>query len=180
MSNWDDVWGKIIINPMCADSSQSVDNFLTGKSASDDVVPSSVELCSGTRVAFIASMESVMTYSDSPTPKSGAQHAYGTVIRVRTSSGDITESNHFVFVRWDDGEMRQIHRDHLRLAKHKSKQASSYRQRVSSLGDLSGFLRDSSDLVHTATKDIWSLKQDGDGYVIERLFDDSGEPLKGI
>jgi len=34
------------------------------------------------------------------------------------------------------------------------------------------------ELVHKATKDLWSFHQDGDNYVIERLFDETGEPLK--
>ena len=34
------------------------------------------------------------------------------------------------------------------------------------------------ELVHKATKDLWSFKKDGDNYVIERLFDESGNPLK--
>jgi hypothetical protein len=50
------------------------------------------------------------------------------------------------------------------------------------LGDLTQFFsssRTASDtLIHKATKDLWSLKKDGSDYVIERLFDDSGSPLK--
>lgn len=56
------------------------------------------------------------------------------------------------------------------------------RVRVARLGDLTQFFsssRTASDtLVHKATKDLWSLKKDGSDYVIERLFDDSGSPLK--
>ena len=36
----------------------------------------------------------------------------------------------------------------------------------------------SSDLVHKATKDLWSFKQDDGNYVIERLFSEDGNPLK--
>lgn len=52
-------------------------------------------------------------------------------------------------------------------------------RRISSLKDLKGFTRIASDtLIRKAEKDLWSLKQTGDGdWVIERLFDDDGNPL---
>ena len=51
--------------------------------------------------------------------------------------------------------------------------------RTSSLGDLSDFLRVSSDtLIHKATKDIWSFTKDGDEYVIERVLGEDDTPLK--
>jgi len=34
------------------------------------------------------------------------------------------------------------------------------------------------ELVHKATKDLWSFREDGGQFVIERLFNDSGDPLK--
>ena len=55
------------------------------------------------------------------------------------------------------------------------------RRRVASLQDLKGFVRVSADtLIHKSQKDLWALKKEGDGhFYIERLFDDSGEPIKG-
>ena len=49
------------------------------------------------------------------------------------------------------------------------------------LQDLKGFVRVSADtLIHKSQKDLWALKKEGDGhFYIERLFDDSGEPIKG-
>ena len=64
--------------------------------------------------------------------------------------------------------------------KHILKPFKSGRQKVASLGDLSGFIRLSSEmLIHKSDRDLWALKKEGDGYFIERLFDDSGEPIKG-
>lgn len=59
--------------------------------------------------------------------------------------------------------------------------ASPHRRRVASLQDLSGFTRLSAEtLVHRSERDLWTLKKgDGETYVIERMFDDNGEPLKG-
>ena len=53
--------------------------------------------------------------------------------------------------------------------------------RVASLGDLTSFFTKvgSDTLIHKSTHDLWSLKRDAGGYVIERLFDDNGGPLKG-
>ena len=63
-----------------------------------------------------------------------------------------------------------------------TKVASSFTRRVANLGDLSGFLRwgsDDNELVHKATRDLWSFETtDGGDFVISRLFDDSGAPLK--
>jgi hypothetical protein len=54
------------------------------------------------------------------------------------------------------------------------------RVKVASLGDLDGFERQSAEtLVHKSTRDLWTLKQGDGGYYIERLFEDSGDPLKG-
>lgn len=54
------------------------------------------------------------------------------------------------------------------------------RVKVSSLNQLQGFVRASADtLVHKSTQDLWALRQDGDAYYIERLFSETGAPLKG-
>lgn len=55
------------------------------------------------------------------------------------------------------------------------------RRKVASMKDLAGFRRNSAEtLVHKSERDLWALKKEADGqYFIERLFDDSGEPLKG-
>lgn len=34
-------------------------------------------------------------------------------------------------------------------------------------------------LVHRSDRDLWRLSQSDEGYVVERMFDDSGNPLKG-
>jgi hypothetical protein len=53
-------------------------------------------------------------------------------------------------------------------------------RRIASLQDLNGFVRVSSEtLVHKSEKDLWVIKKDKTGFVIERLFDETGEPLKG-
>jgi hypothetical protein len=54
------------------------------------------------------------------------------------------------------------------------------RMRVASLQQLSGFQRISAEtLVHKSDRDLWSLKQEGEKFYIERLFADNGQPLKG-
>lgn len=49
------------------------------------------------------------------------------------------------------------------------------------LGNIAPMLRQASgELVHKATNDLWSFSKASDGqYVVSRLFDDTGEPLKG-
>ena len=53
--------------------------------------------------------------------------------------------------------------------------------RVANLGDLTHFLKRADGmLVHKSTNDLWSYSKDAEGnFLVSRLFDDSGEPLKG-
>jgi hypothetical protein len=133
----------------------------------------------GTRVEFVASLQSVLTYPDCP--EDGVQ---GSVVTCRSASGDTTSDEGRVFAMWDDGQFRSILAEHLRPAETMHRHASAYRMVVADLGDLSsffgsGFSRNGdNDLVHKATKDLWSYHKDGDKYVIERLFDETGKPLK--
>ena len=122
----------------------------------------------GTRVSFEINIGSVLTYPDPPT-----NGVLGTVVTVRTPEGDSTSMGDMIFVKWDDERLMTIDRRHLRVA----------RMRVSSLGDLTDFMRaggddKSGELVHKSTKDMWSLAEDGDSWIIERLFDDSKGALE--
>lgn len=127
----------------------------------------------GARVRFAGNLGAVLTY-DTP-PASGSQ---GTVVTVRTASGDATSLDGLVFVKWDSGPFLPVHREHLRLAEARS--SREFQRRVASIGDLSDFLKAGSadELVHKATKDLWALRKEGGEFVIERLFDASGKPLK--
>jgi len=64
---------------------------------------------------------------------------------------------------------------------HILKPHATGRRKVASMKDLSGFQRTSAEtLVHKSERELWALKKEADGqYFIERLFDDTGEPLKG-
>ena len=57
----------------------------------------------------------------------------------------------------------------------------SHKRRVASLRDLAGFTRVSAEtLVHKSDRDLWAICREANGsFVIERLFDDNGTPLKG-
>jgi len=147
---------------------------LTDKGRAANALRTPVE--AGTRVSFVTNIGSVVAYADPP-----GSDAPGTVVMVRTAEGDQTGMNGMVFVKFDDGRFLAIDPEHLRLASHGTRVATAFTRRVGSLGDLSGFLRWGSDneLVHHATKDLWSFETTDSGeFVISRLFDDSGEPLK--
>ena len=131
----------------------------------------------GTRVTFAHNLGSVLSYTHIPDVGVG-----GTVITVRGAAGDVTVHDGRVMVSWDDGQFMPVLPEHLRLAKKGTKRASTMRISFSSLGDLSSLFEQSkvgSDLVHKATKDLWSFSKSGEEFVIERLFDDGGGPLKG-
>jgi hypothetical protein len=180
---WDEMAGAYV-------GAGGVDEFMQGREFGGDYYNSIQRLTdqgktakslplpqvAGTRVRFIANLGSVLTYDDVPDPKIG-----GTVVTVKTAEGPMTDREGRVFVAWDDGVFRQIFADHLRLAGPSSKRSSNVRMVVGNLGDLSSFFASSreGELVHRSTKDLWSVKKDGGKYAIERLFDDTGKPLKG-
>ncbi len=132
----------------------------------------------GVRVAFCRNIGSVLMHQDIP-PDGMA----GTVVLVRTAQGDCTSHEDHVFVKWDDGPIRMIHRHYLRPAPKTATAVEMVTRRISaaSLGDLTDFLIQGSanELIHKATKDLWSLQtaENGD-YILNRLFQENGEPLK--
>ena len=131
----------------------------------------------GTRVQFEANLGSVLAYKDIPGDKMG-----GTVVTVRSADGDVTAYDGRVHVMWDDGQFRAIQATHLRLAEPSLKQASRVRRSFIEFGSISEMFTQaktgSSDLVHKATKDLWSFSEAGGEFVIERLFSEDGNPLK--
>lgn len=132
----------------------------------------------------------MLTYPDPPFRK-----AEGVVVKVRSANGDVTAHDGKVFVKWDDGQFRPIHAEHLRRIQSKKKArvilgdptavsgripAHITQIRVAGLGDLSSFLKVAEGtLVHKSTNDLWSFNKGADGLVVERLFNSNGEPLKG-
>jgi len=169
----------------------SLDSYLGGNSLDSDHYNSmkaltdrqkeaeavSLPVSPGTRVSFITNVGSVLTYPNPPDPNS-----VGTVVTVRSANGDTTAHNEMVFVQWDGGNFLPVHRMHLKAAVRNQKRASSVVMKVSNLGDLGAFFspskRSKNDLVRKSTKDLWSLQKDGDQYVLSRLFNESGDPLK--
>ena len=132
----------------------------------------------GTRVRFLSNVGSILTYDSVP-----GKGIDGTVITVKTGTGNTTNLDGRVFVLWDDGKCRGILAEHLRPASVASKRASVYRMVVADLGDLTAFFSksasgESNELVHKSTQDLWAFHQDNDQFVIERLFDETGEPLR--
>lgn len=144
---------------------------LTDASRAANALP--LPVAPGTRVYFANNLGAVLAY---PSPPEGGSQ--GTVVVVKSASGNITAMDGLVFVKWDTGEFLPIHSEHLRLAK--GIPAKDFVRRVASFGDLSDFMKAGTkdELVHKATKDLWALRKEGGEYVIERLFDDKGSPLK--
>lgn len=132
----------------------------------------------GTKVAFVASIESMMGVRHPP-----ADGATGTTVMIRSASyGDITSLQDFVFVKWDHGGFSQMDRRYLRKVTGTKTASEDYVKFAYPGSDFSQFLKvsaDSDDLVHKATQDLWSCKKGQNGEVIlSRLFDETGEPLK--
>jgi len=155
-------------------SSTTAMRELTDASRAAAALP--LPVAAGTRVQFVSNLGSLLTYDDAP-----AAGLEGSVVLVKTGAGKTTSLDENVFVVWDDGQFRSIQAEHLRLASTVKRTARNFRVVVSNLGDLSGFFTvagQADELVHKATKDLWSLKKDGGNFVIERLFNENGKPLK--
>lgn len=177
-SFWDDLIGGYVANENTAiDSHLSEKKIggthttslqaLTDKGREAHAIP--LPVAEGTRVAFVVNVGSVLSYDDPP-----SEGTVGSVVSVHTSLGVKTGHQEMVFVRWDGNkDVMPVDRRHLRVDK----------MRVASLGDLSEFLvvagdNTSGELVHKSTDDMWSFQQDGDSWVIQRLFEESDGPLK--
>ena len=178
---WDDMIGGYVprIN-------EAIDNHLSGSKIADTRTTSLQALTDkgreaasiplpvpeGTRVSFIANVGSVLTYPDPP-----EEGAIGTVVGVHTSLGHKTSHEDMVFVRWDGTTgVMTVDKRHLRVDA----------MRVASLGDLSDFFivvggasDKSGELIHRSTEDMWAFHQDGDSWVINRLFEETEDPIKG-
>lgn len=179
MSNfWDDLIGGYV-----AAENEGLDNHLSGKKIGGthttslqaltdkgrDANALPLPISEGTRVSFIVNVGSVLSYSNPPEEGTG-----GTVVSVHTSLGSKTSHDDMVFVRWDgQRDVMPVDKRHLRVDK----------MRVASLGDLTMFMLatgsdKSGELIHKSTDDMWSFQQDGDSWVIERLFEESDTALK--
>lgn len=107
----------------------------------------------------------------------------GTVVKVRTASGDVTNFENGIFVQWDGrgDTVNCVSPDFLRIASKKVAGLDDFIV-LSGPSLLSSTMVSGSqvgDLVHKSTKDLWTVKLSEDGtYDIERLFDDDGNPLK--
>lgn len=178
---WDD-----FIDEFSTREATSIDSFLGGQHFNNPQFSSMRELAqkekkasefqAGTRVEFEGSLEAKFSYDDPP--PAGVE---GTVVAVRTAHGNTTvDPMNRVFALWDDGKIRSTEPHHLKRTK--TKQASNYRMVVGDGMDLSDFFRAAGgrndELVHKATQDLWSLKEEGGNYVLERLFSEEGKPLK--
>jgi hypothetical protein len=104
----------------------------------------------------------------------------GVVVSVKTASGDVTQMDGEVFVKWE-GRGHKIDRapiDFLRVA---SKKVASLEDFIVLSGPslITASADTEGELVHKSTKDLWSVKVSADGlYEIERLFDENGDPIK--
>lgn len=146
----------------------TMQDYVRGRTASVGAVPS------GTRVVFDGKLASLLAYSEPP-----ERGDLGTVVMCRTAMGDTTEHDGLVFVKFDGGRFMGVHRAHLVSAPSASRTAHAYRMTVTAVGDLTDFMKSAGeDLIHKSTKDLWKLSKTDGEYVIERLFDETGNPLK--
>ena len=113
-------------------------------------------------------------------PTSGTK---GTVVSVKTATGDVTSLDGEVFVKFDGrNKIDRIPANFLRVASMKVANINDHFIVLSGPNLSASFLSQAggeSTLVHKATKDLWSMKVSEDGsFDVERLFDDNRDPLK--
>lgn len=166
-------------------TASNLDQFLSGAvdttikpkklAEQNSVQKVALPIATGTRVQFAATLDAALAYPTMPADKTA-----GVVVTVRTAGGKTNTHEGRVFVAFQDGTFGAFYPQHLKYAAN-TRVAKAVVRRVASLGDLSDFMlskQANDELIHKATKDLWSFKKQGDGYVLERLFDDDGNPLK--
>lgn len=183
MSNfWDEIsFGSV-------DKTASLDEVLSTKisdlvdrtrsSVKDNLASNFVE---GTRVAATTNNGLVIP---NKLPMSGTK---GTVVKIRTASGEVTSLEGEVFVQWDGrgDKIDRVPPEFLRMASMKLANLDDFVILSGQSLSISDFVKEAKapivgELIHKATRDLWSVKVGDDGqYEIERLFDNTGEPLKG-
>jgi hypothetical protein len=139
-------------------------------------VKSFFESPAGTRVGLKGEpADLVLTYGDKMPPLDGS----GTIVTVKTAQGNTTHHDGRIFVKWDSGEFSHYLPEHLIV---KNSEISPFYRRAYADLDLTEFMKTSNtdnELVHKASKDLWSYKIVGGKPVIERLFNElDGKPLK--
>ena len=113
-------------------------------------------------------------------PSSGTK---GTVVSVRTATGDVVSLDGEVFVKFDGrNKIDRIPANFLRVASMKVANITDHFIVLSGPNLSASFMSQAggeSTLIHKATQDLWSMKVSEDGsFDVERLFDDNGDPLK--
>lgn len=113
-------------------------------------------------------------------PSSGTK---GTVVSVKTATGDVTSLDGEVFVKFDGrNKIDRIPANFLRVASMKVANINDHFIVLSGPNLSASFMNHvggESTLVHKATQDLWSMKVSDDGsFDVERLFDGNGDPLK--
>ena len=112
-------------------------------------------------------------------PLSGTK---GTVVKVRTASGEVTSFDGEIFVQWDGkSSIDRVATQYLKVASMKVASLDNFivLSGPSLSADFGASSLSTGELVHKSTKDLWTVKVGDDGgYEIERLFDQNGDPLK--
>lgn len=112
-------------------------------------------------------------------PRAGTK---GTVVSVKTATGDVVSLDGEVFVRFDGrNNIDRIPAAFLRVASMKVSSLDEHFIVLSGPNLSASFMSQAgeSTLVHKSTQDLWSMKVSDDGsFDVERLFDDNGNPLK--
>lgn len=165
-------------------STEEIDKFLQQRNHEDSLAhgvqdslkKTDLRYMAGARVSFVASLDSMLSYDLTP-----PVDCKGTVVSVKSAGVVGTIHQGRVMVAWDSGLFTPVLPRHLELHAG-DKRASSHTRRISfvDLGNMFAPTKVANELVHKSTQDLWSFRQDGDTVVIDRMFDDTGSPLKGI
>jgi len=175
-----------------ASATASMDGFLAGKKmgssfesvrgvvGKEEEIPKNASV--GTRVVFKGGSGVSLVFK--MVPKIGMT---GTIVetqeqgssKIRNARAHLEGRETPLNVRWDDETQGLMYPSYMRLAKEAPKKKARV-IRVASLQYLSQFMKVAENtLIHKSTKELWSMRSEEGGFVIERLFDASGDPLKG-
>lgn len=129
------------------------------------------KLSVGTRVKLSSSIESMLMY-----PNIGGD-VFGTIVRPKRDPS----SQRTAFVKWDNGDIFEMENRYLsRVGEGINGNYIKLGGKLSNstMSDFVKSTKTDGGVIHLSTNDLWGVRKQGSEFVLERMFDNNGFPIK--